>query len=163
MNINKSAKRITFFLLLCGMTNVSWAESDARMRRFSEGQSIDLKIRQQGILRQQQDFSNKQRLEKLFQQQQLQQRQLQLRQRRQLPSAVSPAAPSRKTAVQSTERDRHNIRQRFERKQRGKELDFEMQQESQLSSQLNNLKEQLPADIRERLQKPFNDRLPLSQ
>jgi sRNA-binding protein len=163
MNITKSGKLIIFFLFLCSNANVSWAESDGRMRRFNEGQNIDLKMRQQGILRQQQNFSNKQQLEKLFQQQQLQQRQLQLRQRRQLPAAVPPAAPSRQTAVQPTDNGRQSIRQRFKREQRGRELNFKMQQESQLSSQIEDLKEELPTDIRERLQKPFDDRLPLSQ
>ncbi len=147
-----------FFLCLCAIANVSWAEPDGRMRRFNEGQSIDLKIRQQKILRQQQGFSNKQQLKELFQQQQFQQRQLQLRQHRQLPTAVPPAAPSRQTAVQSANVDRLSIRQRLEREQRGRELDFKMQQESHLFSQIENLKEQLPADIRERLQKSFNSR-----
>jgi hypothetical protein len=133
------------------------------MRRFNEGQRIDLKIRQQASLQQQQDFSNQQRLEKLFQQQRFQQRQLQLRQRRQLPTAVPPAAPSRQMGMQPANGGSLSVRQRLKRELRGKELDFKMQQESQLTSQIEDLKEKLPTDIRERLQKSFDDRLPLSQ
>lgn len=99
----------------CGLTCAAFAESAAQ-RRFNEARALDLKLRQQQILRQQPDFSMQQELEKRFERQRFEQWELQQRQLRQTTPSDSPSR-----------REAQN--RRFEREQRGQELDFKTEQQ----------------------------------
>lgn len=109
-------------LCLSILAGIALADSD-RLRRSNEARNLDLKIRQQQTLRQQDSFADRQRLEKRYDRQYQQQRGLQSRQNRRLYPSTS--APTKSIPKTDGYRRKGQI-ERFEREQRSQELGFKL-------------------------------------
>jgi hypothetical protein len=121
----KTVATITGWLCFFSLVHSGVAEPES-FRRFNEAQNLDLKIRQQQTLRQQESSSNTRQLEQRFDRQRSQQQQLQSRQLRQTPTLRSPSTTVKPNVKESV---RRSSLESFKREQRSQELGFRLEPE----------------------------------